>query len=267
MSLNEILEWQAILALRGYLIFTLSSFGDGGGGFTAGTGSVLDEDAILNENARNAFEYELTRVFTRPHLLSSTIDSAHLEHFRLKLAELLVLLDTLAWTAPVQKHGDRFQHIFSNNTTSYDQIWYLLDHLEDTKSPFNLIRGPFGPAFSLPSDHDLARHLRTVEDVNALLDSLPSYSTNRSITSPPTKKPEIVVSGVRDNAVRQYASATFNTVFNRLGRCATSHTAMLYLRSQHAEGDTLESRPLLDLLISSCPKHTVWREIQCCCPT
>lgn len=264
MSLNDILEWQAVIALRGYLIFTLIPGLISIEAISSRTEHLaLDEAAILRDNARAAFEFELTRVFTRPDLLSLSSCAADISRYEPKLSEFLRLLDSLAWSAPIQEHGERFQHIFGNTSPLYKNLWRLLDYLEAIRQPFNLIQGRFGPAFRVPQDKDLSTHLKVVEDVNILLDRLSTSITTQtpiSLRNEDWSTPTLVE---RNEIIREYASTAFESVFSHLGGCTTSHSAMLYLRSQHSDDEVPRRQPLLDMFISSCPKENVWRDIQC----
>ncbi|KAF7556143.1 hypothetical protein G7Z17_g1658 [Cylindrodendrum hubeiense] len=58
MSLNDILEWRIISALRSYLILPLTVTEEGF--------EDLDADTISLENARDVFQYELTKIFIWP---------------------------------------------------------------------------------------------------------------------------------------------------------------------------------------------------------
>ncbi|KAK4154756.1 hypothetical protein C8A00DRAFT_32424 [Chaetomidium leptoderma] len=258
MALNDVLEWQAIVALRSYLIFTLPVIDEG---FDP---RVLAEAVILSDNARKYFEFELTRVFVRPDFLFR-IEDAKIQDCRLQLVKLVTLLDSLAASPPGQPGQGghlRFQHIFGG--TEYKRLWRLLEHLAlratTREQLFNLIKGPVGPAFGMPASDTLGRHLKTVQDVNFLLDSLPLLQKGTAASEGST--PAVVAAGVLDDSVREYATAAFNTMFDHLKGCDPAHNAMLYLRSQQEDG-LGPPKASLDLFVSSCPHHCSWQEIYC----
>lgn len=259
MSLNDILEWQAIVSLRSYLIFTLTVVDEEFGP------TALDEAFISSDNARENFEFELTRIFVRPdpplHIGDTKVDE-----FRPKLVKLVSLLDSLAGLRrlrPVARpqgtgRGLGFQHIFG--TTEYKRLWVLLETLDATGAPLNLIKGRFGPAFDPPASDVVAEHLKTVQDVNFLLDSLPLSQRGTSASEEST--PGLPATSNLDDHVQKYATAAFDTVFGHLKACDPPHSAMLYLRSQHDDG-LKAPKASLDLFVSSCPHHRGWQEIQC----
>lgn len=259
MSLNDILEWQAIVSLRSYLIFTLPVVDE------AFDPTALDEAFISSDNARENFEFELTRIFVRPdpplHIGNTKVDEC-----RPKLAKLLSLLDSLAGLdrlRPVARpqetgRGLAFQHIFG--TTGYKRLWVLLENLDATAAPLNLIRGRFGPAFDLPASDVVAGHLKTVQDVNFFLDSLPLSQRGTSASEESTL--DLPSTAVLDDSVREYATAAFDIMFGHLKACNPPHSAMLYLRSQ--QDDNIKApKASLDLFVTSCPHHRGWQEIQC----
>ncbi|KAL8364517.1 hypothetical protein RB595_003681 [Gaeumannomyces hyphopodioides] len=255
MSLNDILEWQAIVALRGYLNCTLPVVDEG---FDP---SALNEADISSGNARDNFEFELTRIFVRPDP-PFQIGDAKVDNCRSKLVKLVTLLDSLAGVhrlPPGQGRDLRFQHIFGS--TNYKRLWALLEHLEATKVELNLIKGGAqGPAFDVPRSDIDAGHLKTVQDVNFLFDSLPL--SQKGTAAPKDSTPDVAAAGILGDSVRGYATAAFNTMFGQLRDCTPAHRAMLYLRSQ--KDDSLKPpKASLDLFVSLCPNHCGWQEIQC----
>ncbi|KAK2616463.1 hypothetical protein QQS21_000505 [Conoideocrella luteorostrata] len=248
MSLNGILEWQAIVALRSYLIFTLP------GDNRRSDPYPLEAADISGDNAEESFEFELTRVFVRqdPPL---QVGDAWVNDCHPKLVKLVTLLDSLVRS--VQRyHSGRCSQL----STKYTRLGDLLEHLEATKVPLNLINGPLGPAFDMPKRDMVERHLKTVQDVNFLLDSL--LLSQKRTEEFESLVPAVATPEPLDDSVREYATAAFNAIFGQLKRCNPEHSVMLYLRSQ--QDDSLGTpKASLDLFFSSCVDRHVWQEIQC----
>ena len=272
MSLNDILEWQAIVALRSYLIFTLPVANE------EFDPNALDEATISSANAKENFEFELTRVFVRPDPLLE-VGVEKVEHCRPKLVKLVTLLDSLAgihrlWPAaspPRQGEESRFHHIFG--CTEYKRLWILLEHLETTGVPLNLIKGTLGPAFDVPASDKIADGLKVVQDVNFLFDSLPLSkrgvaASEDLISDVAARAPgdstqeHAVTTRALEDSIQKYAAATFNAMFSQLKGCNIAHRVMLCLQSQ--QDDSLEApSAFLDLFVSSCAPRRGWQEIQC----
>ncbi|KAI0533752.1 hypothetical protein GGR58DRAFT_521141 [Xylaria digitata] len=254
MSLNGSLQWAIVSALRSYLIVSLEASNE--------EFSQLNRDTILVRNARDGFEFELTRVFQRQEpLFNAEFDrfgdlQAILEKFIVLLGENV--------NGQFQKESNYFGHLFQPLYTKQEildsplhRLSSLLEHLESSGSMFNLIRGRHGPAFNLPSEQTLLDDLKIVQELNRILDTLPSpkYISPASVAPPP---PSLIDD--QDVGVYDYAVETFRTVFEHLGTCGTRHKLMLYLPSSKHENppDTF-----LDLLISVCPDHVQWQEARC----
>lgn len=263
MSLNDILEWQAIATLRSHVVLTLPK---ARGGFDLG---ALNEDAVSKGNASEDFQFELMSFLSRPDPPLQAV-SAKMEYCRAKLVKLVALLDSLAGVQtlglgpaagpPGQRCGLRFQNIFGG--TEYWRLWTLLEHLAASKSPCNLFKGPIGPAFNMPAGDVVADHLMTVQDVNVLFDlfelSQKGVAQSQTSTTPDVDAVDVGL----DRSIREYATAAFNAMFGQLKDCNPAHSAMLYLRSQ--QDDSFQApKACLDLFFSSCPHHRSWQEIQC----
>ncbi|KAI0184383.1 hypothetical protein EV127DRAFT_239191 [Xylaria flabelliformis] len=256
MSLGDSLEWGIITALRGYLIFTLP--------ITHEEFDQLNRDAISVWNARDIFEFELTSVFVRPEP-SFDVGFDGFSDLHAALNKFIVLLGSLANVNGQAHVGTRhFGYLFQPLAegkkaidTHYQRLSSLLEHLESSRLMVNLIKGHLGPAFNSPSETTLFNDLQVVQELNHILDTIPS-SQNKSSVEEALPVPTDVDN--RDARVREYATVTFHTVFEHLGTCGTPHKLMLHLPSSK-DGNPPEC--FLDLLISVCPDHSDWQEVGC----
>ncbi|KAI0543371.1 peptidase S8/S53 domain-containing protein [Xylaria curta] len=251
MSLSDSLEWGIITALRGYLIFTLP--------VTNEEFDQLNGDAITVWNARDSFEFELTRVFVRPEP-SFDVNFDGFSDLQAALSNFIVLLGALVNVDGKAQVGfGHFGHLFQPLTEGkkanphYQRLSSLLEHLESSRLMVNLIKGHLGPAFKLPSESTLYDDLQVVRELNHILDTIPVPQLPVEDVLPATNVNN------QDARVRDYATTTFRTVFEHLGTCGTPHKLMLYLPSKH--GNPPEA--FLDLLISVCPDHSEWQEARC----
>ncbi|PMD63951.1 uncharacterized protein K444DRAFT_316875 [Hyaloscypha bicolor E] len=254
MSLNSILAWRIISALSGYLIFTLPE--------TVEDFDCLDEAAILIGNSKENFDFELTRVFVRPRL-PCDIPPERIATCEEKLVKVILLLESLVNPSHNQKFtgqepDNKFGHLFSHDT-KYKRLWALLELLETSRVPFNLINGPLGPAFNLPPDDSVAANLETVLDLNHFLDSVPLPQQTKSIPAALESSDSVEI---QDSSIRDYATSAFGAIFSHLQHCQTEHKLMLYLPKQHDSSDCAP-KILLDMFISVCPDHCDWQETQC----
>lgn len=257
MSLSRGPEWDIILLLSNHLIFPKPDIGE--------EFDRLDSDSIWLYNTRADFEFELAKVFVRPTPLFGT-ELDRPRGLRAALRNLIVLLGTLSnVTSQFQATDSPLKHLFqpliSNNEGlgyQYRQLWSLLEHLKTSNSKVSLIKGHLGSAFNLPSDETLCDSLGIVRGLNQILDTIPPLSQCESQIKEVSPPPTLVDN--QDALIRDYATATFHTVFENLNTCGTSHRLMLYLPSSKNQNP---SNVFLDLLISVCPEHAQWQEAGC----
>ncbi|KAI1362819.1 hypothetical protein F5Y08DRAFT_310974 [Xylaria arbuscula] len=254
MSLRDSLEWDIIAAFRGYLICTLPVTNDEFG--------ELDRDDIVLENARDSFEFQLTRVFVRPRT-SFDADLDRLGVLQAALSKFMVLLGTLTNVEDVKfpTGARRFGHLFQPLTNGeetvdshYHRLWSLLEHLETSRVELNLIKGHLGAAFKLPSDGTLLDDLKTVQELNHVLDTFPSSQPIAQMPPPPATV------DYQDARVHDYAATTFRAVFEHLRTCGTPHKLMLDLLFTK---DNRHQDFYVDFFISVCPEHREWQDAGC----
>ncbi|KAI0966704.1 peptidase S8/S53 domain-containing protein [Xylaria arbuscula] len=256
MSLRDSLEWDIITAFRGYLICTLPVTNDEFG--------ELDRDGIVRENAKDSFEFELTRVFVRPQpSFDADLDSVGL--LQAALSKFMVLLGELANVDGQFPAGaTRFEHLFQPLTNEegtldshYHRLWSLLEHLETSRTELNLIKGHLGPAFQSPSDDTLLDDVKTVQELNRILDAFPLSRYKPPLAEIPSP---LAAVDHQDARVHDYAATTFRAVFEHLRTCGTPHKLMLDLPSSK---NNSHHDLYLDLFISVCPEHCEWQDAGC----
>lgn len=264
-------EWDILCALHDYLAIplavNLNAFDD------------LTESTISFCNLRDSFAYELTRVFVYFGQNRSNQDpyGATFEHSeQLKLEKLCQLLNSLVNSKVIQSQSpgsdSKFHHIFVRKDKDngaenvlYQRIRTLLEYLDESKALLALIYGnsthSSTPAFNLPQAETIEVDLRTVQDVNHFFDStLHPSSQGMDEVLGAAISPQLT--NLAQTIVRDYAIAAFDTVFEYLKVCQTTHTIMLHLSSLVDHSD-VKQEAQLDLFISACPYHEEWQEARC----
>lgn len=262
-------EWDILCALPDYLAIPLAGndtpFDD------------LDEFTISFRNLRDNFAYEFTRLFVylvQNRFTRGPQGEAVEKIQQPKLEKFCRLLDTLVNSKVIRSQlppaRARFDHLFlqRDNVNKTEAVLYprlrsLLEHLGEIKALLALISGHFTPAFDLPLAATIEKDLEVVQDLNTFLESTPHLSSlqtigaSESINQPPFEH-------LAQTSIRDYAIATFDTVFKYLKVCQTTHTIMLHLSDLADISDAQQEQELsLDLFISACPDHEEWQEARC----
>ncbi|KAF2962883.1 hypothetical protein GQX73_g10694 [Xylaria multiplex] len=200
MSLSGSLEWGIVSALRGYLIVSLETSDE--------EFSQLNEDTISMRNAQDGFEFELTRVFERQEPSFNTYFACS-NDLQVILEKFIVLLEKNVkgrFQMRSEHFADLFQPLYTRRKLPYYRLWSLLEHLESSGMMFNLIRGRHGPAFNLPSKQTLLHDLKIVQELNHILDTIPSPNYYSPVRVPP---PSSALLDDQDVSVYGYAVETF----------------------------------------------------------
>jgi hypothetical protein len=267
MELMRSAEWDILCALPTYLAIPLvvndNVFDD------------LEGATISSCNLRDNFAFEFTRIllyFVRNRVSRDAPGEAFEKTQQLKLERFCQLLDSIVNPLVIQSRslgeGLKFDHLFikknKNNkseTVVYPRLRTLLEYLGETKALLALIYGHSTPAFVLPSAKTIEEDLKTVQDLNHFFDSW-SYLSSQDNYDIPESATSPLLGDLTHTTLRNYAVTAFDTMFDYLKVCQTTHKIMLHL-SGLADNANARHEAHLDLFISTCPDHEDWQEARC----